>query len=332
MLRHPDPQYDENDRLSWDEVFNHPFIKQCKDHKYGLLGKADNYTPIQQLNQGKFGSVFLASKVDHQLVAIKEVKSREKELIIREATCMRLCKHPNLVEYKDMFETKFSLIDQLRDIVPTEGDFTYLVMEYCDGGNLDEYIQRRNGPLSNEEIMHFLGDIASGLWYLHFSKHIIHRDLKPANLMLTSSYTIFPRVKITDFGFSRGISEIMGSRVGTPIYEAPEIQFGKVYSSKSDLYSLGVILFHMATFAFPFTDNPETFEFSIQNRTPIFFPTDVVIDPDLVLLIQNLVTHEEKDRYNWKELFNNPYVKESMNFAQNYIPTDTDFLNYQDFC
>ncbi|EMD48362.1 protein kinase domain containing protein [Entamoeba histolytica KU27] len=308
-------QYDPDERISMQEVLTHPFIQMCKNYKYGTQGKRENYKPLKQLDHGQFGQVFLAENTDHTQFAIKEISQRIDSLI-REASCMRLCKHPNLVEYKDFFEWNHSMIAEIRGEQSPEGKYVYLVMEYCNAGNLEIYIKNKPTPLSNEEISYFLGEICSGLWYLHFNKRLIHRDLKPANLLLKSSSSKYPLLKIADYGFSRGIDGMMKSMVGTPLYEAPEIRKNQPYTAKADLYSLGVILYYMATKEFPFTDIPDVFQNAMTNELPAEFRDDIIINDQLKHLILHLITHHEKDRLSWKEVYKHPYVIQSLNLSK----------------
>ncbi|EKE38249.1 protein kinase domain containing protein [Entamoeba nuttalli P19] len=322
-------KYDPDERISIQEVLNHPYIVACMNHKYGTQGKRENYKALRPLDHGQYGQVFLAENSDHTQFAVKEI-SKKIESLQREATCMRLCKHPNLVEYKDYFEWNHSMIEQLRGGRDIEGKYVYLVMEYCDAGNLEIYMKNKPTPLSNNEIIYFLGEICNGLWYLHFTKKLIHRDLKPANLLLQSTSGPLPRVKIADYGFSRGINDLMATIVGTPIYEAPEIIKQKPYTAKSDLYSLGVILYQMATKEYPFTDNFEVFQSSMMNELPVEFREDVVIDEQLKDLILHLITHHEYQRLSWSEFFAHPYVQRACE-ESSHQPRMEEVSDFQEF-
>ncbi|ELP85224.1 myosin light chain kinase, putative [Entamoeba invadens IP1] len=323
-------RYDPDERITMEQVLKHPFILMCKTHKYGLEGKREKYKAIQMLDHGKFGQVFLAETENGTKCAVKEI-SNNFESLLREATCMRLCKHPNLVEYKDFFTWDRSIVANFVGGNNVPGKYFYLVMEYCDSGNFEMYLSQRETPLLNQEISYYLGEVSSGLHYLHFNKRLVHRDLKPANLLLKKSNFQYPIVKIADYGFSRGISDMMGSVVGTCIYEAPEIRKNEPYSSKSDLYSLGVILYQMATLDFPFTNDCILFQKAMANEQPVTFPSDVVIDETLKDLIRHLVTHHEADRLSWKQFYEHPYVVKALLISRRVKPSvdfDQDDFEY----
>ncbi|ELP89124.1 serine/threonine protein kinase ppk11, putative [Entamoeba invadens IP1] len=323
-------KYDPDDRITMEEVLKHPFILMCKNHKYGLEGKRENYKAVQMLDHGNFGQVFLAETEDGTKYAVKEI-SNKFESLLREATCMRLCKHPNLVEYKDFFTWNKSIVADFVGGNNVIGKYFYLVMEYCDFGNLESYLVQKEAPLSNQEVSYFLGEVSAGLHYLHFNKRIVHRDLKPANLLLKKSNFKFPIVKIADYGFSRGLNDMMGSAVGTPIYEAPEIRKNLPYSSKSDLYSLGVILYRMATLEFPFTDDYVLFQNAMMNEQPVSFSEEIVIDEDLKDLIKHLITHHEVDRLSWKQFYEHNYVINALSMSKQIKPVveeDDDFESF----
>eukprot|EP00818_Percolomonas_sp_WS_P008760 CAMPEP_0117445926 /NCGR_PEP_ID=MMETSP0759-20121206/6060_1 /TAXON_ID=63605 /ORGANISM="Percolomonas cosmopolitus, Strain WS" /LENGTH=1113 /DNA_ID=CAMNT_0005238143 /DNA_START=344 /DNA_END=3685 /DNA_ORIENTATION=- len=142
-----------------------------------------------------------------------------------------------------------------------------IVMEYCDRGNLEEYLREREGKLLSEsEIMHIFVQIASALCYVH-EKKILHRDLKAQNVFLSSrleggSISHMPKnhskhshhnhliVKLGDFGISKildGTQVLARTMVGTPYYLSPELVNDEPYGMKSDIWSLGCILYNLCT-------------------------------------------------------------------------------------
>ncbi len=135
----------------------------------------------------------------------------------------------------------------------------YLVTEYMDDGDLHTFLEKKAGPLTVEETAHIIGQVAEGLRYIH-DKGIIHRDLKPKNIFLAKS----GRVVIGDFGlakfrdntFSQASRSASMDGAGTPLYMAPE-QWDRRADQRSDLYSLGIIIYQLLTGRLPFTDNLE---------------------------------------------------------------------------
>ncbi len=154
----------------------------------------------------------------------------------REAQSAASLSHPNVVSIYD---------------VGQEGETHYIVMEYVEGHNLNEIIQDR-APLQVEEAVHIASQIADALDHAH-SNQIIHRDIKPHNILIGKN----GRVKVTDFGIARATTSSTitqtGSVVGSVHYFSPEHAKGINTGEKSDLYSLGIVLYQMLTGLLPFS-------------------------------------------------------------------------------
>lgn len=200
----------------------------------------NQYQIIKSLGSGAAGKVFLAKdKINHEQYAIKEVNVESNEVLsqaLKEVSNMKKLQHPNIVHYHNSFQ---------------EGSKLYIVMEYVDGGDLMSYISdRKNRFLTEEAILRIFIQITIGLRYLHEHK-IVHRDLKPQNIFLTRVGVI----KIGDFGVSRSLdrsSELMETKVGTPYYLSPEIWNNEPYTSQTDIWSLGCILYELCCLKKPF--------------------------------------------------------------------------------
>lgn len=160
--------------------------------------------------------------------------------------------------YLQRFEREVKIVSQLehRNIIPvydygTYDGQPYIVMRYMPSGSVDDMLHRE-GPLPPEKILHVLGQIAPALDYAH-SKDVLHRDLKPSNVLMDDDGGAF----ITDFGIARVTGEVgpaitTQGVVGTPSYMSPEQAQGKPLDGRSDLYSLGVMLFEVSTGRRPF--------------------------------------------------------------------------------
>ncbi|KAG7264796.1 hypothetical protein CRUP_038338 [Coryphaenoides rupestris] len=151
-------------------------------------------------------------------------------------------KHENIVALLDFQETASSV---------------YLVMEYCNGGDLADYLHSK-GTLSEDTIRVFLQQIAGAMQVLH-AKGIIHRDLKPQNILLSyppgrKSHSNNTCIKIADFGFARYLHTNMmaATLCGSPMYMAPEVIMSQHYEAKADLWSIGTIVFQCLTGKAPF--------------------------------------------------------------------------------
>ncbi|NLE43841.1 MAG: Stk1 family PASTA domain-containing Ser/Thr kinase [Chloroflexi bacterium] len=215
----------------------------------GLIGRVfdDRYEVIRTLGAGGMAEVYLAEdRVLGRQVALKVLSSRFThdeqfiERFRREASSAAGLNHPNIVQIYDRGEA--------------EGTY-YIAMEYLDGRSLKEIIVKY-APLSPDLIASVAVQIVEALRFAH-RRDIIHRDIKPQNMIVDSE----GRVKVTDFGIARaGSASTMteaGSILGTAHYLSPEQAQGLPVEAASDLYSLGVVMYEMATGKLPFEgDNP----------------------------------------------------------------------------
>lgn len=139
-------------------------------------------------------------------------------------------------------------IVQLKDFIITE-DAYFLVMEYIDGKNLDEYINHVSGPIPEPKAIDIFLEILEAVAYAH-SNNVLHLDIKPANIMIDKQ----GHIKLLDFGISAESDKVeKNSIVGSPLYMSPEQTYGKNVNEQSDIYSLGITLFQMLTGTTPIT-------------------------------------------------------------------------------
>ncbi|OMJ76132.1 hypothetical protein SteCoe_24575 [Stentor coeruleus] len=209
----------------------------------------ENYEIIQTIGEGSFGQVSkIRRKADGKLLVWKEIKygamnEREKQQLVAEVNILRELRHPNIVRYYDR------LIDKVNSRI-------YIVMEFCEGGDMSGVIKkckRDRDFLPEEIIWKIFMQIVLALHECHKRKDgkILHRDLKPANIFLDSSMN----VKLGDFGLSRMMgqeSEFAKTHVGTPYYMSPEQITDSHYNEKSDIWSLGCLLYEFASLSRPF--------------------------------------------------------------------------------
>ena len=170
---------------------------------------------------------------------LKEEFLDNEELVRRfknESKAISILNHPNIVKVSDV-----SVTDKLQ----------YIVMEYVDGITLKEYLKQRGGALTWKETVHFATQILSALQHAH-SKGIIHRDVKPQNIMLLADGSI----KMMDFGiarFSRAQSQTVSDKaIGSVHYISPEQAKGDKTDARTDIYSVGVMLYEMLSGRLPF--------------------------------------------------------------------------------
>ena len=209
----------------------------------GTLGTLGHYEILKILGQGAFGVVFLAfDEKLHRHVAIKTMNvqmaatSPPRKRFLREAWAAAAIRHPNVVQVHAV----------------EEQPIPYLVMEYIEGQTLQQR-QREQGPLDVLQVVTIGRQIASGLAAAH-ALSLVHRDVKPGNIMLEGGDP--QKVKITDFGLVRSVDETdmtqSGLILGTPLYMSPEQALGDTLDQRSDLFSLGSVMFDLATGHPPF--------------------------------------------------------------------------------
>src|SRR5579859_4223510 len=208
-----------------------------------LIGqRLGNYRIIGKLGEGGIATVYRAEQLNIQReVAIKVLKTQDAQgdflhRLEREAATIARLSHPHIVKLFDYGQ---------------ENGITYLVMELITGGSLADLI--RTGPLSPFEANRILQQLASALDYAH-REGVIHRDLKPHNVLMDTNGNAL----LTDFGLARLVQSTSilthsGTVVGTPAYMSPEQWTGGIIDARTDIYSLGVILFEMLTGRVPFS-------------------------------------------------------------------------------
>jgi CHASE2 domain-containing sensor protein/predicted Ser/Thr protein kinase len=222
------------------------------------------YRLIQHLGRGAMGDVFLMEDTNlDRKVAIKTIRpdvglsSREaiemRQRFVREAKTAGKLTHPNIVTVYDSFEG--------------EGGVAYIVMEYVEGNTLANMMKK--GRFSAPQIKHVINNAAAGLQHAH-ENGVFHRDVKPENIMIAPKTGV---VKLMDFGIARLVESNMtatGSILGTPAYMAPEQVHGKKIDARSDVFSLGVILFELLVGERPFSGKSasELFFSIIQKEVP----------------------------------------------------------------
>lgn len=217
-----------------------------------MIGKvlASRYEILEKIGEGGMATVYKARcKLLNRFVAIKVLKeeyANNEDFVKRfkaEAQSAAALTHPNIVSVYDVGQEKENI--------------NYIVMELLETKTLKDYIEE-NGALSNEMTLKIAAQIASALEAAH-NAHIVHRDIKPHNIVLNQNMV----AKVTDFGIAKITNTTsatitsFGSTVGSVHYFSPEHAKGGYVDEKSDLYSLGVVMYEMATGSVPFDgDSP----------------------------------------------------------------------------
>jgi len=198
----------------------------------------DDYDRIRELGRGSFGAAILVRrKTDQKQLVVKEVNLgslSQKEIAEarKEANFLANLSHPNIVRYEGCLEKEKKLM---------------IFMEFCEGGDLSEKIKKQNGVLFTEEIiLDWFCQTCLAVRYCHERK-ILHRDIKTSNIFL---HRHGKQLKLGDFGIARtldGSADMARTCIGTPYYLSPEICEGKPYNARSDVWSLGCVLYEMIT-------------------------------------------------------------------------------------
>ncbi|WP_040204933.1 Stk1 family PASTA domain-containing Ser/Thr kinase [Neobacillus jeddahensis] len=210
-----------------------------------MIGKrlSDRYKILEMIGGGGMANVYLAhDMILDRDVAVKMLRldfANDEEFIRRfrrEAQSATSLAHPNIVNIFDVGE---------------EGDLYYIVMEFIDGQTLKQYIQQ-NSPLKVEDAIGIMRQLTSAISNAH-QNHIIHRDIKPHNILVDHD----GNVKITDFGIAMALSATSitqtNSVLGSVHYLSPEQARGGMATKKSDIYSLGIVMFELLTGRLPFS-------------------------------------------------------------------------------
>lgn len=203
---------------------------------------------------------------------------------------------PNIIRLFDVFEAENSI---------------FLVLEFCDGGDLASYI-RNHGRVQECVARKFMKQIGAGLEVLRM-RRIIHRDLKPENILL-STMENDPILKIADFGLSRMLNpnDLAETVCGSPFYMAPEILQFKNYDDKVDMWSLGAILFELLNGYPPFRGrtNVQVLQ-NIKASLPLPFSEPILpqLHPGCVDLCARLLSIDPEKRISFKEFCQHDFLK-----------------------
>ena len=260
-----------------------------------ILG--NRYEILEKIGTGGMGNVFKAHdrKLD-RIVAIKVLKLEYNEdnnfirKFKRESLAAASISHPNIVSIYDVGTEKIQ-----------DKEVHYIVMEYIDGKTLKDLINDE-GRLSEKRALNYTIQIAEALKVAH-SKHIVHRDIKSQNIMVTRD----DRIKVTDFGIARVADNTTvtatNAVMGSVHYFSPEQARGAKVDNRSDIYSLGIVLFEMLTGRLPFdADNPVSVALmQVQSQMPR--PSEFIksLDPSVDALVLKMTEKDPEDRY--KDVF-----------------------------
>ena len=281
------------------------------------------YIIKQTLGKGSYGIVYKVQKKNtNEIYVIKQIALRglsQKEIdeVRQEAKILSSINSDFVVKYYDSFE---------------ENDNINIVMEYCDEGDLNDFIikKKESQTLIEEDLIwNFFIKITIGLAHIHQMK-ILHRDLKTMNIFLKNGF----QVKIGDLGVAKILlkNSFAKTLIGTPYYLSPEICQEKPYNDKSDVWALGCILYELCTFKHPFDAKSQgALILKIMNNTPE--NVNNTYSKDLCNLIHLLLEKESEKRPSCKDILNLDFIVNKIkklglfNYIKNFIQEKNLLIN-----
>ncbi|KAJ1340464.1 hypothetical protein BSLG_004911 [Batrachochytrium salamandrivorans] len=265
----------------------------------------NNYEPLEAVGSGSFGLIRKVRRlIDGKILARKEIDYRkmsekEKKQLVAEVNILRELRHPNIL-----------IIEPVMIVM----DSSYLLIEYCEGGDLAAVIKRckKEGRLIPEEIVwNLLGHLLLALQECHDSDNhptILHRDIKPDNDKLLN-------VKLGDFGLSRVIEnpevEFASTYVGTPFYMSPELVDESRYNAKSDIWALGCLIYELCALEPPFQASTQI-ALATKIKSGKLSPLSTMYSSELQRVIRIMLTLNHEHRPTTRELLNHDHIKLSI--------------------
>ncbi|NWI08747.1 NEK4 kinase, partial [Crypturellus soui] len=260
------------------------------------------YCLLRAVGKGSYGEVSLVRhRHDGKQYVVKKLNlknasSRERKAAEQEAQLLSQLKHPNIVTYRESWQGEDGLL--------------YIVMGFCEGGDLYHKLKEQKGKLLPEnQVVEWFVQIAMALQYLH-EKRILHRDLKTQNVFLTRTNII----KVGDLGIARVLEnqyDMASTLIGTPYYMSPELFSNKPYNYKSDVWALGCCVYEMATLkhAFNAKDMNSLVYRIIEGKLP---PMPKDYSPQLVEIIRTMLSKKPEERPSVKSILRQPYIKQQI--------------------
>ena len=270
----------------------------------GYTNLLDIYDVKEKLGNGKFGLVKLGiNKQTKEKVAIKimnkkKMDSSDIELMRTEIEILKICQHPNIIRLYDIFENI---------------DYIYIIMEYCPGGDLFSYLEKRKFKIPEDRAVVIMKKMCDAVFYFQSYFGVIHRDLKPENVLMTSDGEDGD-IRILDFGLSKITTpnEKCTEPYGTLAYCAPEIILDEPYNKEVDMWSLGVMTYLMVSGRLPFNHEDENkIARQIAFDQPDFIKNSAwkTISYECIDFIKKLLEKDAKKRMPIEDALKHPWFK-----------------------
>ena len=265
----------------------------------------------RRIGRGSFSKIYKGHHKDtNMVVAVKKIEvDNIKQIntnIEREIEVMMRLRHPNIVRLYDV-------------VYDYQHCNIFLIIEYCARGDFNKFLNKRS--LKEKHAKRYMIQLARGLRYL-LKNNVLHRDLKPHNILLTENNEL----KLSDFGFARYFehNKLIETLCGSPMYMAPEIMKYKEYTNKSDLWSVGVIMYEMLTGRTPYKS--KTFYNLMKDieKKKIVIPPSIELSKECKQLIYALLVKNPNKRISWKDFFNHKWFidKNSMQIENKLLDID----------
>lgn len=268
-----------------------------------------HYRIGEVIGEGGFASVRLGQcRETQRVVAVKTIGKEQEymQLYGREIAVIKKVDHSNIVRTFDLYETDKKI---------------HIVMEYMSGGMLFEAIE--DGIAFTEaDVAQLMREILHGVTYLH-DNGIVHRDLKPENVLCTDSHPPW-HVKIADFGLSKftqngapSTDMLMKTMIGTPEFIAPEIAKGDNYTSKVDVWAVGMLMYNVVTGKLPFDENEQDFIGKLRSGLQLTFPEEQWLhySPDARLFTKALLCPDPDKRLTALGALVHPWLDNELRFG-----------------
>lgn len=271
-----------------------------------VIGKAtlnDKYEIKGTLGKGKYGIVKLGihkqsqRKVAIKIIHTKGMSEQDQECVKREIDILKISKQPNIIKLYDVVETP---------------ETTYIIMEYCNGGDLFSYIAKRGFRLPEQRVAEIIHKLSTAVFFLH-KFFIVHRDLKPENILVKNT-TQMTDMKLADFGLSKIIlpGEKCNEPFGTLSYVAPEVLTRTPYDQKVDSWSIGIITYLLLSGCLPFDDRHSEREIArkiVKEEVPFYPSRWDNVSEEAKIFVKSLLQKDPNKRLSVQEILEHDWMK-----------------------
>uniref|UniRef100_A0A1B6FIW2 non-specific serine/threonine protein kinase n=1 Tax=Cuerna arida TaxID=1464854 RepID=A0A1B6FIW2_9HEMI len=287
-----------------------------------MTGKIEDYEVLEVIGTGSFGTCYkVRNKLSGRIYVWKAIDygtmtEEKKQLLVSEVNLLSELNHPHIVRYYDR-------------IIHKESTTIYIIMEWCEGGDLASVIQqhkRRGNCVEEVFVWRVLYQLGRALQACHSYLHdvtVLHRDVKPANVFLDSRGNI----KLGDFGLARVLrreQSFSETIVGTPYYMSPEVIKGNKYDRKSDIWALGCLVYELCALSPPFT-SCDINQLATLIRDGRFDPIPANYSADLQKIIELMLSVEHQYRPTIEMILHHPTVVLNVSTKSSF-----KFVNKQD--